>query len=1103
MSQSRFATVLIAVLSCFQPMCVPAAEPNDNATRPSARQDRRKYFIDFENGDDRNSGARDAPWRHHPWDKNATGNAAEARGVATYVFKKGVIYRGSLVARDSGEPGNPIVLTAEPNWGKGKAWIFGSERIVAGWKRCNDKQCAKIPKKTRGATWYQDLTLDYVPMMAYELRGSTVTAMNIARAPNWTISDPDDPRKEWWEFTNTIVEYRITLDNVDGFKVGDAVFGSGKWVDRWGDKLNIDQGVNRIVDLGDNWIIVRVEKKKKGEFSKDAKVTNGKTTHTIQKIKKESRRFQDRLHLTQSAPDYWRGGVIWFEGSATMPIPRIAVIDGYDPARNEISFESRWGADQYCRYFIEGLPQLLDATNEWCYVKNGRNKGRIYIRLNQNRNPNTAIIEIAKHRTFLSIDGRKHILVRNLHLRFFNAYDSREPYKARNPMYYSSVFRITGDSGDISILECEIEHSSQGISLFPNGSNQLLDDFKFNRNRIADLECNAITCSLTEQMWELRNKGVIGSVRQSRIKHVQVSGNRIQNCGFRTQNFNPVGVIGLRGAELVEISHNIVDTAYEPGILVKNGGYYEQQWHHYRMDYPLSRTFIFGNVVTNTVLAAQDYGGIASWHGGPVYIYNNISGNAVGAKYAEKKKFPNKKDWYRTGCYAPAIYLDQGYKHYVFNNILWGKNNNENDWIYNSVAFNEAEGFMNVVFNNTMYNCAVGLHKGMGMHNRCYYLNNLFIAIGERYIDQEVYGKNIGEALQYDSLAYAGNVFCGHGRGVFGRLRAGKDFSTLSDWVRNLKKQKAMVAGTGVVTGAPQVMDAEKHDFRPRRAAVCIDKAKKVFVPWGLYKVVGEWGFYQHPADVTRILDEHINWNKDWSTRVEVRAGRTPRYDLKAHGVGGSNFRAGILEDWVKGALSLDGERQYCSLEARECRLLDMDANNFLVEVVVLVPQNETDGPLVVKRDRAKGYSLLVEGGRLKMRLDFGTETCSRWSAVRINDGQWRHVVVEVDRNKQEGINIYVDGKLRNGRFGGRMNADTSLRNSGDFNVGRDGTGGYLACTLDFLRVSRGTLAQAETTIEELYDWEFNGPFLKDFYGRPTLGKARDTGAIEYVPGTN
>ena len=37
-----------------------------------------------------------------------------------------------------------------------------------------------------------------------------------------------------------------------------------------------------------------------------------------------------------------------------------------------------------------------------------------------------------------------------------------------------------------------------------------------------------------------------------------------------------------------------------------------------------------------------------------------------------------------------------------------------------------------------------------------------------------------------------------------------------------------------------------------------------------------------------------------------------------------------------------------------------------------------------------------------------------------------------------------------------------------------------------------------KTTIEELYAWEFNGPFLRDFCGNQPVGK-RDAGAIEYV----
>lgn len=45
-------------------------------------------FIDYEQGSDANAGdTKERPWKHHPWDASATGKAAAARGVDTYVFK--------------------------------------------------------------------------------------------------------------------------------------------------------------------------------------------------------------------------------------------------------------------------------------------------------------------------------------------------------------------------------------------------------------------------------------------------------------------------------------------------------------------------------------------------------------------------------------------------------------------------------------------------------------------------------------------------------------------------------------------------------------------------------------------------------------------------------------------------------------------------------------------------------------------------------------------------------------------------------------------------------------------------------------------------------
>jgi hypothetical protein len=70
------------------------------------------------------------------------------------------------------------------------------------------------------------------------------------------------------------------------------------------------------------------------------------------------------------------------------------------------------------------------------------------------------------------------------------------------------------------------------------------------------------------------------------------------------------------------------------------------------------------------------------------------------------------------------------------------------------------------------------------------------------------------------------------------------------------------------------------------------------------------------------------------------------------------------------------------------------------------------------------------------------------------------------------------------------MPASASLSNSADFEVGRGIIG-----DIDFLRVCQGTLADAKTTIEELYLTD-RWPITRDFTGQPPVGR-RDIGAIE------
>lgn len=1068
-------------------------------------------YIDFENGDDRNAGTKEKPWKHHPWDNAAKANAAACRGIHTYCFKKGVVYRGYLVVRESGRPETPIRLTADPSWGCGKASIYGSVQIKEGWKRCTDGECAEIPSEGRTYTWYIDLNKQFVPRMLWEISENKVTRIPIARTPNWEITNLDDPRSEWWELTGYVLEVKINLDETRGFEVGDRIAGTGKWLDSDENRDNIEKGNNRITEVKKDHIKIDSWNWKKGEIKVGDYVTNGKIQGKVLKVSGShdviSRLIDDR-RLIQCNPKYYVGATIWAE-KESMPKPDADKVIGYDPKEHSLRIKYHRGVRgqrKYDRYYLENLPKFFDSPGEYYYAETGKHAGRLFIRLHADRNPNFSVVEAAKEFVLIDIVNKSNITISGIDLSFSNSLDCGTP-KARHASLHTSAIRLKGSCSNIKILNSEICHVPAFVVGFPEKNGDILDRIEVSDNDIYDIDGIAVGLSNGRSHYRLKDAG-------ARLIHVNVLRNRIRNTGYRVLSHWGLGphAVHIEGGELVEIAGNVVDVTGGAGVLAFNGSEYSKGG----VERPLMRTLIHHNKVTNSLLGMQDYGGIASWMGGPSYVYCNISGNPVGYKHAHYMRL-KKKNWYRTSCYGVGIYLDAQYKGYVFNNIIWGKNNNVNDRYYNSAAFNEAAGFMNTIFNNTMYCFGVGLHKGMTQHNRCYYLGNLMLDMGHKFIQQEP----IPSTIEYHSLGYANNIFQGDPPN-FGQLGR-KVFASLSKWQKAIEANHVMATQTGTFTQKAQVVDTKVHDFSLKPGSIAIDNGVKVFVPWGIYAVVGEWGFLDHPADPSVILGENMNCNSEWFNRKMYQD--IPRNDLKAHNIGRSNFECGILENWVKGALSLNGKDQYCDIsdellkkgyewsktrckkkpcsgfyDGKRRLTVDMGTNNFLIEAIFQTVSGFTDCGIVCKRAK-KGYSLdLDENGHIRLSLHFDGSECSRASAFAINDGKWHHIIAEVDRTMPHGINIYVDGNLSNGQWQGFMNNSESLSNDANFTVGKTlgPTEKFFKGLIDFLRISRGTLEDAETTIEELYKWEFDGPFLKDFYGRPPKGVSRDAGALEY-----
>jgi hypothetical protein len=986
-------------------------------------------YIDYQNGDDNNPGTKDKPWKHHPWD-SAAGGQAKSGQADTYVFKRGVIYRGSLMTKGSGTPEQPIRLTSDPNWGTGEAVLCGSE-VPTGWKQGADNK--DIPDA--GKVWYVDL--DYNPRCVWLVRGDEITRINLARTPNWTVSNPDDPMSEWWEWENP-----------------------GWW----------------------DWFRVK---------------TKGK--NFIQVGKKSLYLGVDKKHLTGSAEDYV-GGYAWTEWGVVMGMPYPMKIQKYLPDRKAVAFDSPFYKMAVIatgdRYYLEDRPNFLDVPGEFWFDKKGKNGGRLYIRLPNDQDPNQAQVEVAKHLNLIDSLGIKHLDISGLTLRFTNNTWELQQYIWRNHDVLPAAIRILGPLEDVTVRNCKIVHNVGGIRFDQLGPNNLQDGMYIQDNEIRYTDHPALR--------------VVGSgnkkANTSTMRDLQFLRNRLHEIGLRSAYTNHNHAVWIEYLVDGEFAGNVLTRTYGAGIFISpvkssgQGG-----------DAPYARVLVHHNKVVDPMLTSCDWGGIEVNQGGPAYVYNNVSDNPG------------------PGSFAHAYYFDGGFKRYMFNCIAWGKRNDKETKLHNLTAVQQLVGFGNSVFNNSFYRFVKCVRNQTPEVGRQKFLGNIFDDISEMVFrvaqpakkDKAQNARDLalddtGEYPLYTN-AYANNVFYNITGDMGCYTAAGEISKTLEEFRSVLEANHTMASSVGTMADKSPFVNADKHDFTPVPNSPAKDKGVKFFVPWSLYAMVGEWNFTRNQKDATNIIDEHWYMTPQYGERWSYF--KMPRYPLTGQNISADDYVLGDLEDWTSGALTLNGKDQFCklanaemtgnysaevkmkknvttvSVPAAERKSPDIRERNVLVEVYCKTADGHTDGGLVSHLDGA-GYELAVgsDGGLVWTVNQSASKGGVLRAGAKINDGKWHHIIAEADR-KSGRMTIYVDGKtVAESTEGGIVGG--SLSNPSDLLVGKSAAGGMFAGAIDFVRIAQGTLEDAETDIEELYAWQFDGPQFRDFNGDAPVGK-RDAGAIE------
>ncbi len=1000
-------------------------------------------YIDFASGDDANDGfSKQTPWKHHPWDPNARGNAAACKGAQTYVFKQGVIYRGEMNANEPGSAEDPQVLTRDPSWGVGPAVICGSE-IVKDWKKVADNNSIPEPEKV----WYADL--DWSPRHVWVIgQDGAVTRLALARTPNWTITDPDDIQSGWWTWKNP-----------------DRPF--------------------------DNYASI-----------------NGEQRHLA----------FDKEDINESKPqDYYEGATIWTTKGWVMGNPFPAKVLAVDRKNGSLVFPGQWGgAPSYkiirgCRFYLEDKPQYLDGPGEFWFDKKGAGC-RLYLRLPGDQDPNTAQVEVARRIHMIDSSGVSHLHINGLTFRFSNVYWNltAAPYWVSHESIdvQPACVRLLGSGNDIEVTHCLFQHVHKGVRLKAAGRRDAIDQVLVADCVFSDADSGGV---------EIADSSTWGDVAppMGRLYDVRVLRNKFEHIGLRPDLFSEGEAVNLQYAQTAEVAGNCCERICAQGIDVHGA-----KPSGAATDRPFTRILLHHNKVVDSLLNVDDFGGIETWQGGPAYVYDNISGNPGGYRNWDHVLNPNKE-----ARFGHAYYLDGAFKNYHFNNIAWGKSKGPAGKLANTAAFQEIISYQNTFFNNTIYNFVRGSRRQEPQAGRIKFLGNIWQGMGLR-VFRDADPANTAAAgneadagprhseYAIDTDAYARNVFYDSGEsfGVF--EPSGRWHNTLPAFRQALQSYQPLAASVGVMAEQPPLRDADAHDFRPSRNSAARGLGAKVFVPWSLFATVAEWNFCPIPGYPTRILDEHWCMSPYYTGRDDYY--KFPTYPLKAVNITLKDYENGPLENWTTGALRFNGRDQYAVLGNEEInrpvmmesqrgqeravsgadlRNPQISISSFLVEAYFKIASGQEGATLIQKMDDSAGYALrLNKAGGVTLAVQTMAAKASLASHGAVNDGRWHHVIAEADR-KEQTLAIYLDGQ-QDARGPG-LGADASLANDADLYVGGTPRGHNLDCVIDFMRIARGTLADAKTTIGELYAWEFDGPFLYDFTGRKRPVDGGAAGAID------
>lgn len=610
--------------------------------------------------------------------------AADVAGPGAVVHILPGIYRETMRPARSGIAGEPVVYRAEN--GPGTVLIRGSQSAAAlTWNRLVTNTIGLPPSVDPGNLYYADLSpwqLDGPPRFVVQLDegGGVIDRLPLAREPDWQVDTEWKHGEFWW-----------AAEGGSEATTCDPATDSDSYCDE------PSQSAEQLTDGTDD-----VE---------PAGIEAGNLTT-----------LGDLTGATLTAMDTVSGHYIY----------RRTIIDhevaaGRVTVDEPCTHESNPGLGWASKYFVEGLPSLLDSPGEWWYDEDS---GRLYLWPPTDDDPATMSIEISRRETAFDLSDRSFITLDGLTAEFF---DGSALYQSNNPddsSYYNTVRNAT------------IRYASIGLDLYQSANgpaSNLTDHFTLVNSEIAYMDSLAI---YLDYWW---SGGEADAFTHAGIVNTVILNNELHHLGFRSDFDDGVGGRFIYAHRLRFEGNYVHHVAHNGMQFSKSVVQSADEWGFSPDEIKTGEILIKDNVFEKACLLEADCGALKIWGSAPdnhvfrdMLITGNVFRDTIGWTYVSEKRgrWSGGAGSNVLGMGGFGLYLDyasgiHAYRNIAYNNASSGYN------LYGAWSDGDI-----VFYNNIAANSLYGIRLGRGADYgsvRSHFVNNILI-------NNEAYGILIANA---------------------------------------------------------------------------------------------------------------------------------------------------------------------------------------------------------------------------------------------------------------------------------------------------------------------------------------------------------------------